>query len=159
MSWRPTVLSTALLLACVAAPAGAAEAGQFVGKWHWNKTASSVDPNEPAPKDIVLEIRSADPAHVQWTVTAIDTDGKAHVTSFDGPADNTPRPLQGSAPGETAAFSVDSQTLKAIYRDPSGATDTQSCSLSADGRKMTCAGTEADGKGKSDTYTDAYDRL
>src|SRR5580692_3429943 len=62
------------------ATVGAAWADQspFAGRWRWNRTQSTVQPNEPLPKDIVTEIASADPSRIRWSVTIVDPTDKRH---------------------------------------------------------------------------------
>jgi hypothetical protein len=132
-------------------------AGAFAGEWHWNKGESSVIPGEPLPREVVLRIASATPARVQWTLTRTDADGSPHTESFAGSGGGQPGPITG-APDTTGAFTVTVSTLDASYQSKDGSTDRTSCTLSSDRRKMTCRGTESDGKGHSMNYVDVYDR-
>jgi len=144
------------LLTLAASAAMAADPSPFVGEWHWNKTASTSVPGEPLPREVVLNIASADRAHVQWTLTTVDDKGASDVQSFTGTGDG--KPITGSPDGATRAFTVTPATLDSVYRYPDGGSDSASCSLSADRKKLTCRGSESDGKGHSATYVDVYDR-
>ena len=57
-----------------------------------------------------------------------------------------------------AAFTVSSTNLVATYTHKEGGGERTDCSLSPDFRKMTCRGSENDGKGHSADYVDVYDR-
>jgi hypothetical protein len=45
------------------------------------------------------------------------------------------------------------------YSNPDGSSERALCSLSGDGKTMTCHGTENDGKGHTLDYTDIYERM
>ena len=155
MSTRSFVgLST--LAACAAIAAAAAEPTPFVGEWHWNKAASTSVPGDPLPREVVLTITSADAAHVEWTLTTIDEKGARNVESFSGTGDG--KPTTGSPDGSTRAFTVTAATLDSVYQYADGGADRASCSLSTDRKKLTCRGSESDGKGHSVSYVDVYDR-
>lgn len=159
MRMRSMIAATVLLAGCgLAAAAQAETAAPFLGRWHWNRTESTAAPGEPLPKDVVLDITSAEPSHLEWKVTTVDEQGASHVESFNGAANGKPAPLQGSPDGTTIAVTLAGTTLNATYTAPDGSSDHESCSVSADRKKMTCRGTETDGKGHSANYTDVYDR-
>jgi len=149
--------AAAALLLSTAALAADDGAGAFAGEWRWNKTESSVIPGEPVPREVVLRIASATPARVQWTLTRTDADGSEHTESFSGSGNGQAGTVTG-APDTTGAFTVTATTLEANYASKDGSTDRTSCTLSADRKKMTCRGTESDGKGHSMNYVDIYDR-
>jgi hypothetical protein len=146
------------LTACAAVAAAAAEPNPFLGEWHWNKAASTSAPGEPLPRELVLKITSADTAHVAWTLSTVDEKGERHVQSFSGTGDGKPAAVTDAPDGLTGAFTVTANMLDAVYHYANGSTDHASCSLSADRKKLTCRGTENDGKGHSATYVDVYDR-
>jgi hypothetical protein len=136
-----------------------AGSGSFVGGWHWDKAQSSSIPGEPAPRDIVLDITDMSGGALKWTLTEIDPQGGKHTESFDGKSDGTPTPVTGAGGPTTAAFTLAGATLKAVFKSPDGSSDSWSCALAPDGRKMNCQGMESDGKGHSAGYTDVYDRM
>jgi hypothetical protein len=148
----------ALLLAVSVGVAAAAGQSPFVGTWHWNRTASKSPPGEPLPRDVVLDITNADARQVDWRLTIVDPDGERGVQSFKGSGGGKPVAVQGRDDGSTGAFTVTATTLVSLYTYPKGATDRASCTLSADGKRMTCQGVENDGKGHTARYTDVYDR-
>lgn len=152
--------TVALLSALIALSAGpvVAQSPTFVGRWHWNRSASTLAPGEPAPKDVVLDITDASVGHLRWSLSETDPTGQTHAESFDGPADGRPGTLTGAEDQTSASFTLDLGNLRAVFYGPEGASDSWSCSVSADGRRMTCAGTEADGQGHTRGYTDVYDR-
>jgi hypothetical protein len=154
---KKVVAAAAAALSVSSAALGADDTGVFAGEWHWNKAESTVIPGEPLPREVVLRIANASPARVQWTLTRTDADGSQHAESFAGSGGGQPGPITG-APDTTGAFTVTASTLEASYQSKDGSTDRTSCTLSADRRKMTCRGTESDGKGHSMNYVDVYDR-
>jgi hypothetical protein len=157
MRTRSIVAGLVIMVAGAAASA-AAEQTPFVGEWHWNGAESVSVPGEPLPREVVLDITGADAAHVVWTLTIVDEKGERHMQSFSGAGDGRPAPVTGSTDGSQGAFTVTPTTLGIVYTYRGGASDRSSCTLSADRRKMTCRGTENDGKGHSASYVDVYDR-
>lgn len=153
-----SIVAGLLIAAAGVAAAAAAEPTPFVGEWHWNGAESANVPGEPLPREVVLDITSADAAHVVWTLTIVDEKGEPHRQSFSGPGDGKPAPVTGSTDGSEGAFTVTPATLDIVYTYRGGASDRSSCTLSADRRKMTCRGTENDGKGHAAGYVDVYDR-
>jgi hypothetical protein len=157
---RNSLMGGALLAvaACAAVLAAAAEPSPFVGEWHWNKGASTAEAGETQPREMVLNIASADAAHVAWTLTTTDEHGERHVKSFNGTGDGKPVAIGQSTDGATAAFTATATTLDSVYGNRDGASERNSCSLSADRNRMTCHGSDSDGKGQSAAYVDVYDR-
>ncbi len=135
-----------------------ADPAAFVGKWHWNKSESSTIPGEPPAQDILLNITELSNARLKWTLDAVDPQGQKHEESFDGKADGTPTRVTGAGDQTTAAFTLAGDQLKAVFRSPDGGSDSWSCMVTAGGNKMSCKGTESDGKGHNADYTDVYDR-
>jgi hypothetical protein len=159
MSRRLITLALAGLVAGLGTlPALAADASPWVGRWHWNEAESSKTPGEAPPREIVLVIQSASPAHVQWTLTITDPSGGQHQQAFNGSGDGKPAPVAGAPAGTTGTLTVTATRFDGVYANPDGSSDRSSCTLSADARKMTCRGTDSDGKGHSMPYTDVYDR-
>jgi len=130
----------------------------FVGQWHWNRAASTSLVSDLAPQDVVLAIAAAAPGRVQWTLTALDGKGGAHLQSFSGRGDGTAAQIAGAADGAMAAFTVTPTVLRGVYSNRDGSSERTSCTIAADGRKMTCDGTEIDAKGRTRDYIDVYDR-
>jgi hypothetical protein len=156
---RRSRIAIGLALAVLAAPLAAhAQSSGWVGRWHWNAALSTKTPGEEPPRDILLVIQSASPAHVQWSLTIVDPAGGQHQQSFSGGGDGKPAPVTGAPPGTTGALTVTATRFDAVYANPDGSSDRSNCTLSADQRKLTCAGTDSDGKGHSMPYTDVYDR-
>jgi hypothetical protein len=146
-----------LLLAVSAGVAAAAGGSPFVGSWHWNRAASESPPGEPQPNAVVLNITHADTRRVDWRLT-ITENGQHAVQSFTGSGDGKPVAVEGRSDGSTGAFTVTATTLDSLYAYPDGASDRASCTVSPDGKRMTCRGVENDGKGHTAAYTDVYDR-
>ena len=152
------MLAALALVAIGASPALSAESSPLVGRWHWNPAQSTVTPGEPAPRDVLLVIESAEPAHMHWTLTLTDTADTQHKKSFNGSGDGKRVAVSGAVPGTTAAFTVTPNTFEADYRSPDGGSDRSSCALSPDGQKLTCRGTDTDAQGHGMPYVDVYDR-
>ena len=95
---RPIVAGILILTTCASVTA-AAEPGPFVAEWHWNKAESTSAAGEAMPREMVLNITSADPAHVVWTLTAVDDKGVRRVQSFTGAGSRSPaRPMARRQP-------------------------------------------------------------
>jgi hypothetical protein len=156
---RLGLIPAAVLALAIGNPAldARAQSASFVGAWQWSKEESSNVAGEPLPRSIELTIKSANPQSVQWTLTTVDANGGQHVESFAGTGNGKPVAVTGGE-GTTAAFTVTANAMTSSYTNPDGSSDRASCALSADGKKMTCQGTEADGKGHSLNYTDVYHR-
>ena len=134
----------------------------FVGHWVWNVAASSQpgqqqgQPSEP--RSLTLEIVAADPGRVEWSMTEMDPKGGAHIQSFTGTGDGRPGPVKGNEMNATAAFTIKGPVMTVAFTTPDGGSDHLSCSLSPNGRQMTCRGTESDNRGNREDYVDVYDR-
>lgn len=153
------MIAGALALAAIGLSVAAhADQPGLAGRWHWSPSQSSSVPGEAPPRDVLLVIQSASPAHIQWELTIIDPKGGRHVQSFSGGGDGKPAAVTGAPPGTTGALTVSATSYEAVYSNPDGSSDRSTCSLSADGKKLTCRGTDNDGKGHSAPYTDVYDR-
>jgi len=151
---RGTVLVMALC-ATLAAGVARAEDSPLVGRWHWNRAQSTLPPGEPAPKDVVSEISRAHGQSVSWTVTIVTPDDERHVVTFQ--ADPAGAAQHGI--DTTASARMADETLQATFNGPAGQSDTQTCTVSADRKQMTCNGVVTDGQGQSATYVDVYDRM
>lgn len=152
-------IAVAAVLAPAAAPAALAQSSSFVGSWHWNRTDStSLVSNETTPQDVVLSVAAAEPGRVQWTLTALDAKGNAHLQSYSGRGDGSAAQVAGAADGAMAAFTVTATAFRGVYSNRDGSSERTACALTSDGRKMTCDGTEIDAKGRTRNYVDVYDR-
>jgi len=149
---RNSALVLSLWLAAVPVMA---DGGGFVGRWHWNRAESRLPPDEAMPEEMIADISRADSAHMKWSITVTDKHGKRDVESFDAPANGEFYPVSS---GITAAFRLDGAVIDGTFKGPGEETDTLSCRLSADQKKLTCKGTMTDNGGKSATYVDVYDR-
>jgi hypothetical protein len=133
-----------------------ADSSAFVGRWHLNRTQSSPPPGEPVPTDVIAEISRADSTHVRWSLTVLAAQGQTSAETFDAVANGEFYPINSDT---TAAFSLNRNLLQATFKGPTGQTDTLTCTLSADQRKMTCRGALSDGDGRMTNYVDVYDRM
>jgi hypothetical protein len=133
-----------------------AESSPFVGRWHWNPAQSTLPPGEPAPNDLTSEISRADGNYVTWTVTIVTPDGQPHVVTFDAAANGEFTQISSDT---TAAARLTGDTLQATFKSPTGRSDAQTCTVSADQRQMTCRGVVTDGNGRRASYVDIYDRM
>ena len=152
------LIAALILAACGAAGAAYADAGPFVGQWHWNQAESQMAPGETAPKEIVLNIASADAAHVQWTLTVTAANGQQQVESVAATGDGKAVQVPGSPPRTMRAFTVTPTSLQDAFTGPDGSSDHATCTVSPDRKKLTCRGVESDGKGHSANYVDVFDR-
>ena len=150
--------TTVIIGLCVALAATAAwaESSPFVGRWHWNGAQSTLPPGEPAPKDLVSDISRADANSVTWSVTIITPDDQSHVVTLEAGADGE---SQRISPDTTATARLAGDTLQATFTGPTGRSDAQTCTVSADRQKMTCKGVVTDGAGHKASYVDVYDRM
>ena len=155
---RPMTAAALVLAATGGRPALSADSPALVGHWHWNAAQSSATPGEPAPRDVLLVIDAAEPAHLRWTLTLTDAAGGQHTKSFNGSGDGKRVAVSGAMPGTTAAFTVTPNTFDADYKSPDGGSDRSSCALSPDRQKLTCRGSDTDGQGHATPYVDVYDR-
>ena len=144
-----------LCLASVAGPAWA-DGSALVGRWHLNRTQSTLPSGEPVPNDVTAEISRVDSTHVQWSLTVLASQGQTSVETFDAVANGEFYLINSDT---TAAFSLIGNTLQATFKGPTGQTDTMTCTLVADQKKMTCNGVLSSGDGRATTYVDVYDRM
>ena len=155
IGFRLTSVSVGL---CVALMAGSAwaDSSPFVGKWHWNRAESVLPPGEPVPNDVTAEISRADAMHLKWSLTILADQGQQNIETYDAPANGEFYPVSSDT---TAAFRLTGNTIQATFKGSSGETDTLTCTLATDQKKMTCPGTLADGKGHTTNYVDVFDRM
>jgi hypothetical protein len=144
------------LCAGMAAGSASAETSPFVGRWHWDRAQSTMPPGEPVPKDVTVEISSANPSRLKWSLTVLVSPGQAIMETFDAAPDGSFYPISDDT---TASFRVAPGALEATFKDSSGESDSLTCTLSADGTKMTCKGVLNDGDGQTANYVDVYDRM
>ena len=127
----------------------------FVGKWHLNAMMSKAPPGETPPADLMTDISRADALHVRWAVTSVDAKGQKDTESFDAPANGEFYPVSGDT---TAAFTLTSTSLQGTFKDSTGQTDSLTCTLSGDTRRMTCNGKMSQPNGSMVPYVDVFDR-
>jgi hypothetical protein len=144
------------LCAALLASAAWAESSPFVGRWRLNRAQSTLPPGEPVPKDLICDIARADTSHVQWSLTVLTTEGRPHVETFDTVANGEFYPISS---GTTASFRLTGDALQATFKGPTGQSDAQTCTLSADHQQMTCRGVLTEGDGRTVSYVDVYDRM
>lgn len=143
------------LAVSLAAASAWADGSPFAGRWHWNRALSKLPPSESVPGDTTLDISRVDSAHVRWSITITNAQGRAAAESFDTPANGEFYPISSDT---TASFRLTGTTLEATFKGPSGESDALSCALSADRKTMTCNGALTGEDGKTETYVDVYDR-
>ena len=149
---------TVIVGLCTALTASSAwaESSPFVGRWHWNRAQSTLPPGEPVPNDVVAEISRVDSTHVQWSLTVLAAQGQTSVETFDAVPNGEFYPINSDT---TAAFSLIGNTLQATFKGSTGQTDSLTCTLAADQKKMTCKGVLSSGDGRTTNYVDVYDRM
>jgi hypothetical protein len=154
---RATVSPVILTTLAFIAYAGAANADDspFVGRWHWNRSLSTLPPGEPVPADLITEIGRADATHVRWSVTVTNAQGLPAMRSFDIPGNGEFYPISGDT---AAAVRLADGALEAIFNGPDNESDRLSCRLSLQGRRMTCTGQVSSGASQPVPYVDVYDR-
>ena len=153
--FRMTSVVMGLCIALVASSAWA-EGSSFVGRWHWNRAQSTLPPGEPVPNDVITEISRVDSTHVQWSLTVLAAQGQTSVETFDAVPNGEFYPINSDT---TAAFSLIGNTLQATFKGSIGQTDSLTCTLAADQKKMTCKGVLSSGDGRTTNYVDVYDRM
>ena len=151
-------IAKAVVGICIALAAGSAwaESSSLLGRWHWNGAQSTMPPGEPVPNDVMVEITRVDSTHVKWSLTVSAAQGRKNVEAFDTPANGEFYPVSSDT---TAAFHLGESSLQATFKGSSGGTDTLTCTVAADRKKMTCKGTLIDGEGRATNYVDVYDRM
>ncbi len=106
--------------------------------------------------DVTAEILRADSTHMRWSITVPAAQGQTGVETFDTPANGEFYPISNDT---TAAFRLTAGAVQATFKGPAGQTDTQTCSLSNDQKKMICKGILNNGQGRTMDYVDVYDRI
>lgn len=156
---RSTRVACGLVVAACAAimlPAAVlAQTSPFVGQWRMNMAMSKAPPGETPPKSVVTDIERVDPLHVRWTMTVVDAQGQTDKTTFDLPANGEFYPISDDT---TAAIRLNGNSLQANFRSADGQTDQLNCTVSTDGRAMTCNGQMSQQNGGMASYVDVFDR-
>ena len=115
-----------------------ADGSPFAGRWHLNRALSKLPPSESVPGDTMLDISRVDSAHVRWSTTIANAQGRAATESFDTSANGEFYPINSDT---TASFRLTGSTLEATFKGPSGESDMLTCARSADQKQMTRNGT------------------
>jgi hypothetical protein len=151
-------ITRVILGLCVASVGGSAraDASPFVGRWHLNRAESTIPPGKPGPMDVTAEILRADSTHMRWSITVPAAQGQPSVETFDTPANGEFYPISNDT---TAAFRLTASTVHATFKGPADQTDTQTCTLANDKKKMICKGILNNGQGRTMDYVDVYDRI
>jgi hypothetical protein len=144
------------LCAALVASAAWAESSLFVGRWRLNLAQSMLPPGEPMPKDLICDIARADTSHVKWSLTVLTAEGEPQVETFDTVANGEFYPISSNT---TASFRLTGDTLQATFKGPAGQSDAQTCTISADHKRMICKGLLTEGDGRTVNYVDVYDRM
>ena len=108
------------------------------------------------PNDVIAEISRVDSTHVQWSLTVLASQGQTSAETFDTVANGEFYPINSDT---TAAFRLVGNALQATFGGPTGQTDTRTCTLAANQKKMTCKGVLSSGDGRTTNYVDVYDRM
>lgn len=148
---------TVVMSLCTALTASAAwaESSPFVSRWQLNRAQSTLPFSEPVPKDLICDIARAESGHLQWSVTVVTPEGQPYVETFTAAANGEFSPINS---GTTASFRLTGDTLQATFKGPTGQSDAQTCTLSADHTQMTCRGILTEGDDQPVHYVDVYDR-
>jgi hypothetical protein len=142
---------------CMIVTAGSAlaEGSPFMGRWHWNQALSTLPAGEPVPGDMMAEFSRIDQNHVRWSITVTNEQGQPTMRSFDLPPNGEFYPISGDT---TASVRVTGTTLQAEFKGPSDQSDTLTCTLTQQGKEMSCNGEVTGEDGKKVSYVDVYDR-
>src|SRR2546430_16856958 len=90
------------------------------------------------------------------SATIVMPDGHPHVVTLEAGADGESHRISGDT---TASVLLIGSGLQTTFKGPAGRSDVQTCTVSADHRKMTCKGVLTDGAGHTATHVDVYDRM
>lgn len=142
-----------------AVTAGAsARPGNIEGKWRLNPKETETLPGEEAPAELIMAITKDDGKAFDWTVSVKFIDGSGGSVSFSGAIDGKPYPVNGR-PGSTSKFSWTPEgALKQVSEGAAGFS-VETCSFSADMKKMECEARQTDLKGRVYSYIETFDRL
>ncbi len=154
--WRMGFVICGALCLAAAGAARADENSPFIGHWRWDRALSKLPPGEPAPTDMSLDFERVDAVHVRWTVTVKDAQGRPSLESHDTPGNGEFYPISEDTTASFRMLAPD--RLQASFKGPEGETDSMTCTVAPDRRKMTCEGTKSAGGGKAVSYVDVYDR-
>jgi hypothetical protein len=80
---------------------------------------------------------------VKRSLAVLASQGQKSVETFDTVANGECYPISSDT---TAAFRLIGSTLQATLKGPTGETDTLTCTVAADQKKMTCKGMLIDGR-------------
>ena len=67
------------IFAIMAAGTAWADGNPFVGKWQLNKAQSKIPPGDVMPADMEANFTRVDMAHVKWTITVTDAQGRPSI--------------------------------------------------------------------------------
>jgi hypothetical protein len=143
------------LCALLATSSARAESSPFVGRWQWNQAQSTPPPGAPGPEGFLCDIARTESSHLQWSITILTTEDQPYVETFDVTTDGEFSPISSET---TASVRLTDDILQATFKGPAGASDVQTCTLSADQKQMTCRGVLRTGAGQAVKYVDVYDR-
>ena len=133
-----------------------APAQGFVGRWQLNMAQSKFAPGEVPPGSLLTQIDRADAEHVHWSTTTTNAQGKKDVETFDNPGNGQFYSLDGYT---MVSHTLSPSSLVSTFRDSSGQTDVLTCTLSAAGAQMTCAGVITHPDKSVVRYVDLFDRI
>ena len=144
------------LCALLIGNAARAESSPFVGRWHWNAAQSTLPPGAAGADDVMADVNRLDGARVSWSFTVSSGQRAKRVETFEAVADGEFHPINSDT---MVAFHLMGNALQATFKRPTGQTDSQTCTLSADQQRMTCRGVLNSGDGGVTSYVDVYDRM
>lgn len=134
-----------------------AESSQFVGRWHWDRSHSTLPPEEPAPDDVTIDISRADRSHLSWSLIVLSSpDDGPHTETFDASADGEFRPINRDT---TASVRLNGGMLQMTFKGPKGQLDAMTCTLSTNSKTMTCSGATSGSARPTIRYVDVYDKM
>ena len=153
MKTRTTLASLAAFFAAIAF-CYAADAN--VGNWKLNDAKSKFPPGA-TKNQTVTYVAAGD--NMKVIVDAVDKDGKAIHTEWNGKFDGKDNPVTGTPNEDTRAYTkVDDKTLDFTSKKGGKVTAQGRVVISADGKSRTVKTTVTDADGKKSESTAVYDK-
>ena len=152
---RFIVMAAALTLAVSAGAADANKFASFQGLWRLNVAETHYPPGIKITGND-MNVTTDDGATLQYSET-VTMDGTAMTQAFDGAYDGKPRPIAG---GQTLAFRhISATTYGAVRHNADGeAVEHSACTISADGKRMSCRVSAFPPKGKPVKFIEVFDK-
>jgi hypothetical protein len=155
-SFIPTVLVVLATACSTTAPAPML----FSGTYYPNISESTLLPGQRIPKDMVMVMHD-DGSSLQLTQTFTTGAGQQMKYVWKGKCDGSPRAAEGIGPPAVVTAScrhTEQGPLVISLADNHGYSHVETCGMSVDGRKQTCAGTASLPDGTKHDFVYVFDR-